>query len=122
MSDTIDTGFVTIMNYGIMAVELIGALVIFFYTGKALIHLFRGKHDPCRDTLTDGISLGLSFLLGSEVLKTIIAPDWSDIGMTCAILVMRAGMTLLVHWENKMEHQAKHETEGTANATPKEPK
>ena len=24
--------------------------------------------------------------------------------MVCAILLMRAGMTLLVHWENKMEH------------------
>jgi hypothetical protein len=30
--------------------------------------------------------------------------------MTCAILLMRAGMTLLIHWENKMEqvnHQLK---------------
>jgi len=42
-------------------------------------------------------------LLGSEVLKTIVAPGWTDIGMTCAIILMRAGVTVLLKWENKTD-------------------
>jgi uncharacterized membrane protein len=103
MHETIEQGFEKILRYGITAVEIIGAVIVFFYTFRALYHLLRKDHAGCHSLLTEGISTGLSFLLGSEVLNTIIAPDWSAVGMTCAILLMRAGMTLLVHWENKME-------------------
>ena len=106
MHATIDATFERILVYAITGVEIVGALIILFYVVRALICLLRKDHAGCRDHLTIGISTGLSFLLASEVLKTIIAPDWSAIGMTCAILLMRAGMTLLVHWENKMEHAA----------------
>jgi uncharacterized membrane protein len=43
--------------------------------------------------------------LVGEVLKTIIAPDWKDIGMTCAILLMRAAVTVLLHWERQHEEE-----------------
>ena len=105
MYERIELGFEQILHYGITLVEIIGALIVFFYTFKALYFLLRHKHHRSHTMLTEGISTGLSFLLGSEVLNTIIAPDWSAIGMTCAILLMRAGMTLLVHWENKMDNQ-----------------
>ena len=105
MHETIDTHFEIILKYIITVVEIIGALIIVYYTIRALIRLLKRDHMGCRDALTTGISIGLNFLLTSEVLNTIIAPDWSAIGMTCAILLMRAGMTLLIHWENKMEHE-----------------
>ena len=95
MHETIEQGFEKILRYGITAVEIIGAVIVFIYTFRALYHLIRKDHSGCHTLLTEGISTGLSFLLGSEVLNTIIAPDWSAVGMTCAILLMRAGMTLL---------------------------
>ena len=103
MHETIEQLFERFLRYGITAVEIIGAVIVFIYTFRALYQLIRKNHARCHTLLTEGISTGLSFLLGSEVLNTIIAPDWSAVGMTCAILLMRAGMTLLVHWENKME-------------------
>lgn len=102
MHETIELGFERVLKYGITAVEIIGAVIVFFYTIRALFYLLRRDHVRCHSLLTEGISTGLSFLLGSEVLNTIIAPDWRAVGMTCAILLMRAGMTLLVHWEHKM--------------------
>ena len=111
MYEQIQDRFERVLTYGITLVEIIGAIIVFFYTFKALFFLLRHKHYRCHTLLTEGISTGLSFLLGSEVLKTIIAPDWSAIGMTCAILLMRAGMTLLVHWENKMGKQTHPEDE-----------
>jgi len=105
MHEVISGTFEKVLDYIITGVEIIGALIILFYTLRALISLLRKDHEGCRGHLTVGISTGLNFLLASEVLNTIIAPDWSAIGMTCAILLMRAGMTLLVHWENRMEQQ-----------------
>ncbi len=97
-------GFIeTGLNYAIVAIEVIGSVIILFYTVRALICLLQKQHEMCRGSLTTGITTGLNFLLASEVLKTIIAPGWKEIGMTCAILLMRAGMSLLVHWENKLE-------------------
>ena len=98
MYETIHGFIENILDYAIVAIEVIGALIILFYTVRALICLLQKKHEQCRGFLTTGITTGLNFLLASEVLKTI--------GMVCAILLMRAGMTLLVHWESKMEHPA----------------
>ena len=114
MYDSIKPFFEHLLDYTIMGVEIVGALIILWYTVRALFALLMKKHDECRGLLTTGISTGLSFLLASEVLKTIIAPDWSSIGMTCAILLMRAGMTLLVHWENKMERMSEAEKDKKA--------
>ena len=105
MYQTLEDGLVTIISYGILVVECIGAVLILFYTGKALILQLQKKHSLSRKSMNTGITTGLNFLLGSEVLKTIIAPDWSDVGLTCAVLLMRAGINLLVHWENKLELQ-----------------
>ena len=105
MLENVESVLEHVLHWAIIAVEIVGALIILVYTVWALICLLRKKHCECSDRLTKGISTGLSFLLVSEVLNTIIARSWNAIGMICAILVMRAGMTLLVHWENKTEHQ-----------------
>ncbi|MBQ6515422.1 MAG: DUF1622 domain-containing protein [Clostridia bacterium] len=106
MYETIHSFIENILDYAIVAIEVIGALIILFYTVRALISLLQKQHHQYRGFLTTGITTGLNFLLASEVLKTIGEASWSDIGMVCAILLMRAGMTLLVHWESKMEHPA----------------
>lgn len=102
MHEYIETCFREVLNYAILAVEVIGVVMLLVTAIQALMVVFKSKA-KCRHLLADGISTALSFLLASEVMKTIIAPDWSDIGMTCAILLMRAGMTVLIHWENAHE-------------------
>ena len=87
------------LNYAILVLEAVGAMVIRVNTVRSIGQRLRQNRDASRGTLTEGISSGLSFLLSSEVLKTIVAPGWKEIGMTCAILAMRAGMTVLIKWE-----------------------
>lgn len=106
MYETIHSYIENILLYAIIAIEVVGALIILYYTIRALICLLKAQHENCRAYLTTGITTGLNFLLASEVLKTIGEASWSDIGMVCAILLMRAGMTLLVHWENKIVHHS----------------
>ena len=110
MYQTIESVFEIVVVYGILILEIIGAIIILIAGVKALIALL-GKTGNCKLIMGEGIATALSFLLGGEALKTIIAPDWSEIGMTCAILLMRAAMSLLIHWETKAMLKIEEEEE-----------
>lgn len=102
MFEILENAFRTVVEYGILAFEAVGVLILLIAAVRALFFLPKDKHHS-KHILYDGISTALTFLLGSEILKTIVTPDWKDVGMTCAVLLMRAAMTLLIHWENKHE-------------------
>ena len=107
---TLEHHFIQIVYYLIMVLEIIGVVILLVYAGKALVAVFKSTH-RCKQLLSEGITTALSFLLGGEVLKTIVAPDWKDIGMTCAILLMRAAVTVLLHWESRHENETKNDEE-----------
>lgn len=96
--------FLNIVNDSIFVVEAVGVVILLLYAIRALVAIFKSVH-TCKRLLSEGITTALSFLLVGEVLKTIIAPDWKDIGMTCVILLMRAAVTVLLHWERKHEEE-----------------
>ena len=100
MYNTVEEAFQISIRYGILILEAVGALIIFISAVRALLCTVQ-QPDKSKAVFSEGIATALNFLLGSEVLKTIIAPDWRDIGMTCAIIAMRAAMALMLHWENK---------------------
>ena len=95
-----------VVNFGILLLEGIGTAIILVSGFRALGNLIRGESHACKLRLSVGITAALSFLLGAEVLKTIVALDWVGIGMTCALLLMRAAMVLLLHWESQHEHDS----------------
>ena len=103
MYETIHSYFEMGIHYVILLMEAVGSILIVWNAVRSLFHLLRHEHERSHVALTDGIITGLNYLLCSEVLKTIVAPDWESIGMTCAVLLMRAAITLLVRWENKQD-------------------
>ena len=104
MFELLEGIFEILVKYGILVLEAVGAVIIIVSAFKALVGLVKGSGN-CRLELAEGVATALSFLLGGEALKTIIAPDWHDIGMTGVILLMRAAMSVLIHWETKVEMQ-----------------
>lgn len=42
-----------------------------------------------RTRLGSSLSLSLEFLIGADILKTAISPNWNEIGMLAAIVVIR---------------------------------
>ena len=102
MYETLEHVFVIVVKYGILLFEAIGVVILLVSAIKALARLLKSQSQSKLE-LAEGVTTALSFLLGSEVLKTIVAPDWTEIGMTCAVLLMRAGMAVLIHWESKHE-------------------
>ena len=107
---TLEHHFIQIVYYLIMVLEMIGVVILLVFSVRALAAVFKST-SKCKHLLTEGITTALSFLLGGEVLKTIVAPDWKDIGMTCAILLMRAAVTVLLHWESRHENETENDEE-----------
>ena len=106
MYEALEHVFHIVVEYGVLILEVIGAVIILISGIRGLIGLLK-KEKHFRIELSEGIATALTFLLCGEALKTIIAPDWREIGMTAAILVMRAAMSVLLHWEvtnEKKEH------------------
>ena len=91
------------------------AIVIFEFIGVAII-IWSGitgflkwlKHS--KDTgvyLARGLAMGLEFKMGSEILRTVILRSWQEIGIVAGIIVLRAALTFLIHWEIRQEMKEK---------------
>ena len=89
--------------------ELVGVIVLIVAGIRGVVNYIR--HDPMiRLNLAKGMALCLEFKLGSEILRTVIVRDLSEIAIVGAIIVLRAALTFLLHWEIKNE-----EAEAEAN-------
>lgn len=58
------------------------------------------------------IALALEFKMGGEVLRTVVVREWSELGILGAIIVLRAMLTFLIHWEIKNEKRETKEEQG----------
>ena len=89
--------------------ELVGVVVLIVAGVQGVVNYIR--HDPMgRLKLAKGMALCLEFKLGSEILRTVVVRDLSEIAIVGAIIVLRAALTFLLHWEIKNE-----EAEATLN-------
>ncbi len=87
-------------NAAIILFELIGVLVLVVTGIQGVIHYI--KRDPLtRLKLAEGMAMGLEFKLGSEILRTVVVRDLSEILIVGAIILLRAALTFLIHWEIK---------------------
>lgn len=57
--------------------------------------------------------------MGGEVLRTVVVREWSELGILGAIIVLRAMLTFLIHWEIKNEK--KDMSENTLPSAAEEP-
>ena len=82
--------------------ELVGVFIIIAAGVKGLINFVR-KDPTVRLQLAQGMALGLEFKLGSEILRTVIVRELSELALVAAIIAVRAALTFLIHWEIKNE-------------------
>ena len=87
---------------GIVIAETVGIAILIITAVKCFIKYFR-KDEQIRLELAQGIALALEFKLGGEVLHTVIAREWEDLLILGGIIALRGVLTLLLHWEIKVE-------------------
>ena len=97
-----------VVEIAILIFEFIGVGVIICSGIKGFV-LYITKNPNVKLTLAQGLAIGLEFKLGSEILKTVIVRDWQEILTVGGIIVLRAALTFLIHWEIKEEHKDKLE-------------
>ncbi|MCH5153566.1 MAG: DUF1622 domain-containing protein, partial [Clostridiales bacterium] len=64
------------------------------------------KHEHVRLKLAEGIALSLEFKIGGELMKTVIARTWEELGILGAVILLRAALTFLIQWEIRTEKKS----------------
>ena len=101
----IESVLLFIVELGTILLEAFGVIILVFTAVKSFIQWIR--HDSnLRLDLAQGIALSLEFKMGSEVLRTVIVRDWSELGILGAVILLRGLLTFLIHWEIKHEKAA----------------
>lgn len=105
-----ETALEYLVQFAIVIFEFIGVGIIIFAGMKGFVNYVR-RSPEMKITLAQGLAIGLEFKLGSEILKTVIVRDWTEIVTVAGIIALRAALTFLIHWEIKEENKDKLEQE-----------
>lgn len=97
-----------IVQASILFFEFSGVGVLIFSGVRGVISYCR-KDVFTRLNLAKGMSMALEFKLGSEILRTVIVRDISEVFMVGLIIILRATLTFLIHWEIKNAEKGHHE-------------
>lgn len=105
----LETLIAAILPELIALIEIIGILVIFTGCIKAFYCYIKGmfhhKYYPIKLELGNALALGLEFKMGAEILKTVLIREMSEIYILGAVIVLRAILTVLIHFEVKAEKE-----------------
>ena len=91
-------------NTAIIIFEFIGVGII-IYSGLTSVLKFLRRSPDNKIYLAKGLAMGLEFKMGSEILRTVVVREWKEIGIVAGIIVLRAALTFLIHWEIKEEER-----------------
>ncbi len=103
----------TVVEVAIKFFEYMGVIVIIYSGIRGVIHYVK-RDTKTQIVLFKGLSMGLGFALGGEILHTFVARDLKDVALVGGIIVLRVALTFLMHWEMKAEEghsQHGHEEE-----------
>lgn len=92
-------GLIEIMG---ICVIVVGSIKAFYmYVASLISH----KHYPIKLALGNSLALGLEFKMGAEILKTVTIRTIDEIMILGAIIVLRALLSVLIHYEVKSEKE-----------------
>ncbi len=84
--------------------EMAGVVVLMTTSIKSFIKWIQKKNHVQLD-LAHGTALALTFKMGGEVLRTVVVREWQELGILGAIILLRAALTVMLHWEIKSEEK-----------------
>ncbi len=106
-----------IVDWAILFFELMGVIVI-LVSGVQGIVGYITRNPLTRLNLAKGMAMGLEFKLGSEILRTVVVREFKEIFTVAGIILLRAALTFLIHWEIRNEEAHA----GEAETAPERPK
>ncbi|MCR4629838.1 MAG: DUF1622 domain-containing protein [Clostridium sp.] len=99
----LDTALYNVVQICTTLLEFFGIIVLMATALKCFCFWLKKNTQNIRLDLAQGIALALEFKMGGEVLRTVVVREWAELGILGAIIVLRAMLTFLIHWEIKNE-------------------
>jgi len=96
------TIFHELLHFGILIFEYMGLTVLIVSGIIGFINFLR-RRPSTRLKLAKGLALGLEFKLAAEILKTVLVTELADFIAVGSVIVLRAALALLIHFEIKNE-------------------
>jgi uncharacterized membrane protein len=94
--------------------EMVGIFIILLGTVIALLRLARRIRTPKASNvvidLGRALALALECKMGAEIIHTVIVRDLKELGILAVVILIRALLAVIIHWEIRMEQKTKHGT------------
>lgn len=110
----------TLSMFAAGIIGYIGVVIMAFGAVKSGFHFIlstvrRNNHLPyIRIELGKHLALGLEFLVGKDIIESIIRPSWDDLGKLTVIITLRIVVTLILSWEiREIKEEIKEDKEYT---------
>ena len=93
----------------VYTLELIGILIIVIGSIRALVLLVKClKNKKPFHVVVDlgkALSLALEFKMGAEIIKTVIVHNLEELSILGVVILIRALLAFIIHWEIKAEEK-----------------
>jgi uncharacterized membrane protein len=94
-----------ILPHLISFLEIIGIFVVLWSGLHGFWDYFQTtflkKQLDVQTNLARGLALGLEFKMAAEILRTVLVQSLEELYMLGAVILIRALLSLLIHWEIK---------------------
>ncbi len=100
----------TILPYIISVLEIMGIIIVawsgIYAFWQFIQNTFFHKTHNLQYNFATGLATGLEFKMAAEILKTVLIRDTSELIVLGAVILLRALLSVLIHFEMK-EHNKK---------------
>lgn len=103
-----------LLPYMISVLEIIGIFVV-FWSGihgfwQYFQNTFMKKKFDLQTNLAKGLAMGLEFKMAAEILRTVLVQSLEEFYMLGAVILLRALLSLLIHFEIRPRKDAENKT------------
>ena len=104
--DLILPGIISVLELMGIFVVVVSALGAFARYIKMLI---TKENIDIKSALANGLATSLEFKMGAEILKTVQVQEMGELKILGAVILLRAILSLMIHFEMKEHRQAEKE-------------
>ena len=101
-----------VLEFLIPLCEMMGILVIAVSTCTAFWQYFRGLLTRTPGDVKSQLASGLALSLCAKILKTVLVRYMTELMVLGAVIILRALLSFLIHFEMKQHDTSNHETLG----------
>jgi len=107
--------FEVVLPYVIAVLELMGIIIVcksgisafWQYIQNAFFH----KENNLQFDFATGLTTALEFKMAAEILKTVLIREMSELFVLGAVIILRAILSILMHFEMKHNNKLKKESD-----------